>query len=174
MSRAVPGVGLGVDVHRFGGPGPLHLGGVSVPFELGLQGHSDGDVLCHAVADAILGASNLGDMGRHFPSADEQWRGAASLEFLRLVAEMIAGARLEIAGIDATVIAEAPRLGDRIDTMAEAMAEALGIDPTLLSVKVKSSDGLGLTGRGEGIAALAVARVEPRTSQAPPIPLGTE
>jgi len=155
----MPGVGLGVDVHRFGGPGPIWLGGVKIEHDSGLIGHSDGDVLCHAMADALLGAAGLGDLGELFPSSDERWRGASSLDLLRRVGGLLGTDRIEILGLDGTVIAEAPRLGPHRAEMVEAMARVLGLEPTLVSVKLKSSDGLGLTGRGEGIAALAVARV---------------
>lgn len=155
----MPGVGLGVDVHRFGGPGPIWLGGVKIEHDRGLIGHSDGDVLCHAMADALLGASGLGDLGELFPSTDERWRGASSLDLLRRVGGLLGADSIEILGLDGTVIAEAPRLGPHRTEMVEAMAGVLGLEPTLVSVKLKSSDGLGLTGRGEGIAALAVARV---------------
>jgi 2-C-methyl-D-erythritol 2,4-cyclodiphosphate synthase len=157
--RQIPGVGLGVDVHRFGGPGPVWLGGIEIEHSQGLLGHSDGDVLCHALADALLGASGLGDIGEHFPSSDDRWKGASSLDLLRRVGEMLAAEGLEVQGLDGTVVAEAPRLGPFRQAMAAQVAGVLGLDPTLVSVKVKSSDGLGLTGRGEGMAALAVARV---------------
>jgi 2-C-methyl-D-erythritol 2,4-cyclodiphosphate synthase len=146
-------------VHRFGGPGPIWLGGVKIEHEKGLIGHSDGDVLCHAMADALLGASGLGDLGELFPSGDDRWQGASSLDLLRRVAELLGSDGVEILGLDGTVIAEAPRLGPHRREMAEAMARVLAVEPVLVSVKLKSSDGLGLTGRGEGIAALAVARV---------------
>jgi 2-C-methyl-D-erythritol 4-phosphate cytidylyltransferase / 2-C-methyl-D-erythritol 2,4-cyclodiphosphate synthase len=155
----MPGVGLGVDVHRFGGPGPIWLGGVKIEHDRGLVGHSDGDVLCHAMADALLGASGLGDLGELFPSSDERWRGASSLDLLRQVGELLATEGVGILGLDGTVIAEAPRLGPHRRAMVEAMARVLALEPALVSVKLKSSDGLGLTGRGEGVAALAVARV---------------
>lgn len=146
-------------MHRFGGPGPIWLGGVKIEHEKGLIGHSDGDVLCHAMADALLGASGLGDLGELFPSGDDRWQGASSLDLLRRVAELLGSDGVEILGLDGTVIAEAPRLGPHRREMAEAMARVLAVEPVLVSVKLKSSDGLGLTGRGEGIAALAVARV---------------
>lgn len=146
-------------MHRFGGPGPIWLGGVKIEHEKGLIGHSDGDVLCHAMADALLGASGLGDLGELFPSGDDRWQGASSLDLLRRVAELLGSDGVEILGLDGTVIAEAPRLGPHRREMADAMARVLAVEPVLVSVKLKSSDGLGLTGRGEGIAALAVARV---------------
>jgi 2-C-methyl-D-erythritol 2,4-cyclodiphosphate synthase len=137
-----------VDVHRFGGPGPLLVGGVEINHSTGLLGHSDGDVLCHAVADALLGAAGLGYLGEHFPSSDERWRGASSLELLRLVGELLRGEGIEVQGLDGTVVAEAPRLGPYRLAMAQAMAGVLGLETALVSVKLKSSDGLGLTGRG--------------------------
>jgi 2-C-methyl-D-erythritol 4-phosphate cytidylyltransferase/2-C-methyl-D-erythritol 2,4-cyclodiphosphate synthase len=155
----MPGVGLGVDVHRFGGSGPIWLGGVRIAHDRGLIGHSDGDVLCHAMADALLGASGLGDLGELFPSSDDRWRGASSLDLLRQVGKLLGTEGVEILGLDGTVIAEAPRLGPHRSDMVAAMARVLGLEAALVSVKLKSSDGLGLTGRGEGIAALAVARV---------------
>lgn len=157
--RPIPGLGLGVDVHRFGGPGPLLLGGVEVSHDRGLVGHSDGDALCHAVADALLGAAGLGDLGEHFPSDEERWRGASSLLLLGLVGELLGEAGLLPLGIDSTVVCESPRLSPHRSAMAETMAGVLGLERDLVSVKIKSSDGLGLTGRGEGVAALAVARV---------------
>jgi 2-C-methyl-D-erythritol 2,4-cyclodiphosphate synthase len=137
----------------------LLVGGVEINHSTGLLGHSDGDVLCHAVADALLGAAGLGDLGEHFPSSDERWRGVSSLELLRLVGELLRGEGIEVQGLDGTVVAEAPRLGPYRLAMAQAMAGVLGLETALVSVKLKSSDGLGLTGRGEGMVALAVARV---------------
>ncbi|HVC39698.1 MAG TPA: 2-C-methyl-D-erythritol 2,4-cyclodiphosphate synthase [Candidatus Dormibacteraeota bacterium] len=162
-TRRLPGIGLGVDVHRFGGPGPLWLGGVEIEHSQGLLGHSDGDVLCHALADALLGASGLGDLGERFPSTDERWRGASSLDLLRQVGDLIQVEGIEVLGLDGTVIAEAPRLGPYRQAMAEAVCGVLRLASGAVSIKVKSSDGLGLTGRGEGVAALAVARVEAGT-----------
>ncbi|MHB1500104.1 MAG: 2-C-methyl-D-erythritol 2,4-cyclodiphosphate synthase [Candidatus Dormibacteria bacterium] len=157
--RRFPGVGLGVDIHRFGGQGPLILGGVEVPHSAGLVGHSDADVLCHAVADAVLGAAALGDLGEHFPSDDERWRGASSLDMLRRIVTLLPSRGLEVQGVDATVIAEAPRLATHRSRMEESLRLALKLPAGACSVKLKSSDGLGLTGRGEGMAALAVASV---------------
>jgi 2-C-methyl-D-erythritol 4-phosphate cytidylyltransferase/2-C-methyl-D-erythritol 2,4-cyclodiphosphate synthase len=164
--RHFPGVGLGVDVHRFGGGGPLMLGGVEVPHPQGLVGHSDADVLCHAVSDAVLGAAALGDMGEHFPAQDQRWRGASSLALLRMVVGMLEPLGLQVAGVDATVIAEAPRLGPHRERMEASLREALGLPLGGCSVKIKSSDGLGLTGRQEGMAALAVATVRESSSSA--------
>lgn len=157
--RDFPGVGLGIDVHRFGGPGPLRLGGVAVPHPTGLLGHSDGDVLLHAVADAVLGAAGLGDLGEHFPATDERWRGASSADLLARVRTMVGAAGLGVAGVDATVVAQEPHLQPFRGRMVEALATVIRCPPGLVSVKLKTSDGLGLTGRGEGVAALAVASV---------------
>lgn len=157
--RTFPGIGLGLDVHRFGGPGPLRLGGVDVDHHRGLIGHSDGDVLLHAIGDALLGAAGLGDLGEHFPPSEERWRGASSVDLLERVREMVSRAGLRVQGVDATVVAQEPRLQPYRLGMVDAVSRALGCPPEIISVKLKSSDGLGLTGRGEGVAALAVASV---------------
>ncbi|MHB1524736.1 MAG: 2-C-methyl-D-erythritol 2,4-cyclodiphosphate synthase [Candidatus Dormibacteria bacterium] len=167
-ARRIPGLGLGVDVHRFGGAGPIWVGGVEIAWEQGLVGHSDADVLCHAIADAILGAAGMGDLGEHFPSDDARWRGVASTVILAQVAAMLAPSGLLLQGVDGTVIAEAPRLAPHRREMVEVLSQVLGLPDGAVSVKLKSSDGLGLTGRGEGMAALAVASVtvaSPRTAQ---------
>lgn len=148
-------VGLGIDVHGFGGSGPLRLGGVTVPSSVGLVGHSDGDALCHAVADAILGAAGLPDLGHHFPSTDPATRGADSLEILRQVVALAAAAGWRLGNCDATVVAEAPRLAPHTPAMAAALATACRGDAASVVVKAKTSDGLGLVGRGEGVVALA-------------------
>ncbi len=159
--RSFPGIGLGLDVHRFGGPGPLRLGGVDVDHHTGLIGHSDADVLLHAIGDAVLGAAGLGDLGDHFPPTEERWRGASSVEFLGRIVEMVTRAGLRVQGVDATVVAQEPRLQPYRLGMVAAVARALGCSQEIVSVKLKTSDGLGLTGRGEGVAALAVASVGP-------------
>ena len=153
-------VGLGFDLHPTTPDRPLVLGGVTVPAERGLDGHSDADVLSHAVAEAMLGALALGDLGRHFPDSDPRYRGISSL---RLVAEVLAlvtarGGRL--VNVDATVIAQAPRLGPWLSEMAKRLAETLRVDPDRVSVKAKSPEGLGLLGREEGVAAMAVVNLE--------------
>jgi 2-C-methyl-D-erythritol 4-phosphate cytidylyltransferase/2-C-methyl-D-erythritol 2,4-cyclodiphosphate synthase len=152
-------VGTGFDVHRLEPGRPLRLGTVDVPHDKGLQGHSDGDCLAHAVCDALLGAAGLGDMGLLFPSADDRWRAASGHVFLEEVRRRLHGAGLRALNVDATVIAEAPRLGPHAAAMAAALAEALGLAASAVSVKIKSADGLGTIGRGEGIAAQAVALV---------------
>jgi len=148
-------VGQGYDVHPFAPDRPLVIGGVVIPHPQGLAGHSDADVLSHAVADALLGAAALGDLGQHFPS-DERWSDASSLEILAETARML-GAAWTISNVDATVVAEAPRLGPHRDEMRHNVANALGIDVEAVSVKATTTDGIGFAGRGEGIAAFAVA-----------------
>jgi 2-C-methyl-D-erythritol 2,4-cyclodiphosphate synthase len=146
-------VGIGYDSHRFGGPGPLVLGGVEVEHEHGLEGHSDADVLTHAVIDAVLGAAGLGDLGTHFPPTDERWRDADSRDLLRTVLGMIEGA---VTNVDATVICERPRLAPHRERMAANLTEVLGAP---VSVKATTNEGMGFTGRGEGIACVAVALI---------------
>jgi len=133
------------------------LGGVRVPYERGLEGHSDGDCLIHAVCDALLGAAGAGDMGRHFPSADARWKGAESMVFIAEVARLLATAGFAVENVDATLIAQAPHLAPYLDDMRDGIARALGLDSAAVSVKAKSTDGLGAVGRGEGIAAQVVA-----------------
>lgn len=151
-------IGFGFDVHALGPGRQLVLGGVTIPFDYGLVGHSDGDVLCHAVADALLGAAALGDLGDHWPATAES-EGASSLEFLTVVAGLLEEAGYEVANVDSTVVADGPRLAGRRDQMVKGIAGALRIDPVLVSVKATTTDGLGFTGRGEGIAAYAIATV---------------
>ncbi len=147
-------VGIGYDSHRFGADRPLLLGGVVIEHDAGLEGHSDADVLTHAVIDALLGAAGLGDLGTHFPPGEEQWRDADSLDLLRTVVGMIGG---PVANVDATVICEAPQLGPYRSEIERNLAETLGAP---VSVKATTNEGMGFVGRGEGIAALAVALVD--------------
>ncbi len=156
-------IGQGFDVHRFdeGGGDGFVLGGVCIPYHRGLLAHSDGDVLLHAVTDAVLGAAGLGDIGRHFPDTDPAWRGADSAALLTAVVERARDAGWVPMNVDATVIAQAPKLAPHIDAMRTATARALGIAPTLVNIKATTSEGLGFTGRGEGIAAMAVALLAP-------------
>ena len=157
-------VGLGYDVHRLFDGRPLVLGGVEIPFERGLLGHSDADVLAHACCDALLGAVAAGDLGRHFPDSDPRWKGASSLRLLERVAAIVAERGYAINNLDATIIAERPRLAPYVAEMAGRLAAALGLPVGAVSVKATTSDGLGAIGRGAGIAACAVATVVPRTS----------
>ena len=153
-------VGLGFDLHPVTADRPLLLGGVQVPAEFGLGGHSDADVLAHAVAEALLGALALGDLGRHFPDTDPRYRGIASLVLLRRVVELLGARGGRIANVDATVLAEAPRLAPFLPEMARRLADAMGLPVESVSVKAKNPEGLGLLGRREGIAAMAVVGVE--------------
>jgi len=153
-------VGIGLDVHPFAPGRRLMLGGVEVPHEAGLAGHSDGDVLLHAIMDALLGAAALGDIGQHFPSDDPQWKDADSRDLLRRVAAMVREAGHAVANIDATVIAERPRIAPHVEAMRRAVAGDLGVAVERVSVKATTTDRLGAIGRGEGIAALAVALLE--------------
>ena len=152
--------GIGYDVHRLEPGRPLWLGGVQVPFEAGLVGHSDGDVLIHALVDALLGAAGLGDIGAHFPSSDPQYRGVSSLYFLRYTATLLERHSWRVVNLDATIVAERPRLAPFAENMREAIAESLGLSQGQVNIKSKTSDGLGFTGRGEGIAAYAIATIE--------------
>lgn len=154
--------GIGYDIHRLAPDRRLVLGGVAIEHPKGLKGHSDGDVLVHAVMDALLGAGGLGDLGTHFPSTDPAYAGASSIELLRRVAALLSGAGLVAVSIDATVIAEAPRLAPHVAAMAERIAAAAGIDRGRVSVKATTNDGLGVLGTGEAMAALATALVEER------------
>lgn len=154
--------GIGYDIHRLAPDRRLVLGGVAIEHPKGLQGHSDGDVLVHAVMDALLGAGGLGDLGTHFPSTDPAHAGASSIGLLRRVAALLSGAGLVAVSIDATVIAEAPRLAAHVAEMRERIADAAGIDARRVSVKATTNDGLGVLGAGEAIAVLATALVEER------------
>jgi 2-C-methyl-D-erythritol 2,4-cyclodiphosphate synthase len=153
-------VGLGFDLHPLVAGRPLVLGGVTVPSELGLDGHSDADVLAHAVGEALLGALSLGDLGRHFPDTDPRWRGVSSLLLLGHVMGLVRDRSAVLLNVDATILAQAPRLASRLPEMADRLAEVLGIPVGRISVKAKSPEGLGLLGRREGIAAMAVVSLD--------------
>ena len=135
------------------------LGGVTIPFERGLLGHSDADAVCHAVTDAVLGAAAAGDIGRHFPDTDPQWKGASSLDLLRRAAAIVARARLRVQNVDVIVIAERPKLAPYVDAMRANLADALGVDVGQVSVKGKTNEGVGELGRGEAIAVHADRRL---------------
>lgn len=150
-------IGHGYDVHRLTEGRPLILGGVTVPYERGLLGHSDADVLAHAVMDALLGAAALGDIGGMFPDSDERWRGADSLRLLEQVTARLAENGWAIGNVDATVLAQAPKLAPHIPEMRRRLAAAMGIDVTQVSVKATTEEHLGFTGAGEGMACHAVA-----------------
>ena len=155
-----PRAGIGYDIHRLAADRRLVLGGVAIEHPTGLVGHSDGDVLLHALMDALLGAANLGDLGRHFPSDDPAYAGASSLGLLTRVGALIRGAGLAVASLDATVIAQAPRLAPHVGAMRDAIAGALGIESGRVSVKATTNDGLGAVGSGDAIAALAIALLD--------------
>ena len=149
-------VGQGVDAHPLVSGRPLVLGGVRVPFELGLDGHSDADVIAHAACDAVLGAAGLPDLGQHFPSADPRWEGASSIELCQAVAGLVAASGWSPVNLDVAVLCDQPRLGHLTGEMAANLAAALGLAPERVRVTAKATDGLGFCGRGEGIAATAV------------------
>ena len=155
-------IGHGYDVHPFEDGRPLVLGGVTIDSPRGLAGHSDGDPAVHALIDALLGAAALGDIGTHFPSSDEQWRGANSLNLLQQTATLIREAGYEVGNADVTVVAQTPRLAPHIAEMRQAIAGALRIEVERVSVKATTTDGLGAVGREEGVAAYAVALIEDR------------
>ncbi len=152
--------GFGFDLHPLVAGRPLVLGGVTVPSEVGLDGHSDADVLSHAIGEALLGALALGDLGRHFPDTDPRWRGVSSLLLLGHVIELVRDRGGRLVNVDATVLAQAPKLAPHLPEMAKRLSGVLGIPVEHVSVKAKSPEGLGLVGRREGIAAMAVVSVE--------------
>jgi 2-C-methyl-D-erythritol 2,4-cyclodiphosphate synthase len=151
--------GIGYDVHRFVADRPLVLGGVKIPHPLGLAGHSDADVLLHAIADALLGAAALGDIGRHFPPSDPRWKDADSRGLLAQVGALIANAGFRVVNLDATVIAEAPRISPHVEAMRASIGRCLGLPVDAISIKATTNEGMGFVGRGEGIAALAIATI---------------
>ena len=150
-------IGTGFDAHRFSDDVPLVLGGVDFPGERGLAGHSDGDVVAHALIDAVLGAAGRGDIGDLFPSADPQWRDASSLRLLQRAYEVVRSAGYELVNADCVLVGEEPRIAHVRDAMRARLAGALGVSPDRLAVRATTTDGLGFTGRGEGLAAHAVA-----------------
>ena len=161
-------IGMGYDVHRLTEGRKLVMGGVEIPYEKGLLGHSDADVLLHAVMDALLGAAALGDIGKHFPDTDPAYRGISSLKLLSCVGELLEENCFFIENIDATIIAQAPKMRPHIDTMRENIAKTLGIDISQVNVKATTEEGLGFTGNGEGISAQAVCLL------ASPVGVGSE
>lgn len=158
--RAAARVGIGYDSHRLVEPGPLLLGGVTIPYQRGLAGHSDADALAHALIDALLGAAGLGNIGRLFPDDDERWRGADSMQLLAETWRRVAAEGWQLGNVDATIITEAPRLGPYLDEMSARLGAVLGTEPDRVNVKAKTNEGMGFLGRGEGIAVLAVTVLE--------------
>jgi len=152
--------GIGYDAHRLVSGRKLILGGVKIPHPRGLEGHSDADVLSHAVADAVLGALGAGDIGKHFPNTEESIRGISSIEILRHAATIAAQKNARVVNVDATVLAEAPKISPHIAAMQEKIADALGVKANAISIKATTNEGLGAIGRSEGMAAIAVASVE--------------
>jgi 2-C-methyl-D-erythritol 2,4-cyclodiphosphate synthase len=152
-------IGIGYDSHIFADNRPLILGGVTIPFDKGLAGHSDADAVCHAITDAMLGAAALGDIGTHFPPSDPQWKNADSTELLRLANVVLDEAGYKIGNIDVTVICEAPKIGPHVTAMRERLAAVLGISVNQISIKGKTNEGMGWIGRGEGIATIATVMI---------------
>ena len=149
-------IGIGYDIHRLVEGRSLVLGGIDIPFEKGLLGHSDSDVLSHAICDALLGAAALGDIGTHFPDTDPRWAGASSLEFLAHAVKLITERGFTIANVDATIHAERPRLSPHVQGMRERLAAVLGIEIARLSIKAKTNEGLDSVGKGDAMAAQAI------------------
>ena len=160
-------VGIGYDLHRLVEDRELVLGGVKVKYHLGLDGHSDADVLLHALIDAMLGAAAMRDIGAHFPPDDEQYKGISSLELLKKTKEMLGRERWRVVNADSTIIAEEPKLASYIDRMRHNIAEVLGIPVSRISIKATTTEGLGVCGRGEGIAAQAVVLLEKSSHPGP-------
>lgn len=153
-------VGFGYDVHRFATGRKLIIGGVEIPHEKGLLGHSDADVLCHAIGDALLGAASLGDLGHYFPSSDEKFRNISSLIILNEICKLLDWSKLQIVNIDSTIVTEKPRISPYINQMKNNVAKNLNIKINQVSIKATTSDGLGFAGIGQGIAAYAVCLIE--------------
>ncbi len=160
MSATGLRVGTGYDIHRLERGLPLTLGGVKIAHHSGLRAHTDGDALAHAVGDAVLGALALGDLGTHFPDTDSRWRGASSLDLLAAIRTMAAERGARVVNVDATVIAEAPKIAPHVAAMQSNLGRALGIEAERVSVKATTNEGIGAIGRGEGIAAMAVVLLE--------------
>lgn len=152
--------GIGYDLHRLAEGRKLIVGGIELVFEKGSVGHSDGDVLSHAICDALLGAAGLGDIGKHFPDTDPKWKGASSLLFLEHVRDLLHERNLRIAHIDAIVVTEKPKLGPHFPKMREVLAESLGIVPDQINLKAKTNEGVDAVGRGEAIASHVIATLE--------------
>ena len=160
-NRRWPRVGIGYDVHRFAEGLPLVLGGVTIPHDRGLDGHSDADVLLHAVCDALLGAAGLGDIGQHFPPGEMKWKGVDSRELLRVCVAMIADAGWKPENIDASVVAEAPKVNPHVQAMRREIGIVTGLADDAIGIKATTNERMGFVGREEGIAAIAVAMIVP-------------
>ena len=164
VSRAVRTgrAGTGYDLHRLVAGRPLVVGGVTIPSDRGALGHSDADVVCHAITDAILGAAGFGDIGRHFPDTDPRWKDASSLDLLARAARMVAAEGFEVGNVDVTIVLETPKIRDHVDAMRRAVAASIGIDADRVSIKGKTNEGVDAVGRGEAIAAHAIALIRAR------------
>jgi 2-C-methyl-D-erythritol 2,4-cyclodiphosphate synthase len=152
--------GLGFDAHRFSHNRKLILGGIEIAYDRGLAGHSDADVVLHALADALLGAAALGDLGEHFPDSDPAWKGASSKTFIELILEMLTHDQWKICNLDVTIIAQVPKISPHRDVIRKSIAETLKLDESSVSVKATTTDTMGFTGREEGIAAIAVVLIQ--------------
>lgn len=152
-------IGFGYDVHKLVIDRPLILGGITIPYELGLLGHSDADVLVHAIMDALLGAAGEGDIGKHFPDTDEKFKGISSMELLKDVKKILEGKNFKINNIDSTIVAQKPKLANYIPQMVCNISSCLGVDKQKVNIKATTTEGLGFTGSGEGIAAYAVCTI---------------
>ena len=152
--------GIGYDIHRLAEGRKLILAGVEIPYSHGLEGHSDADVLSHAIADALLGALGAGDIGQHFPNTDESIRGISSIEILKRVAKLLTDKRAHVINVDATLIAEAPKIAPHVPAMRQKIADAIGTSESNVNVKATTNEKLGPIGRGEGMAAIAIATIE--------------
>jgi 2-C-methyl-D-erythritol 2,4-cyclodiphosphate synthase len=152
--------GIGYDIHRLAEGRKLILGGVEIPYSHGLEGHSDADVLSHAIADALLGALGAGDIGQHFPNTDESIRGISSIEILKRVTKFLTGKRARVINVDVTLIAEAPKIVPHVPEMRQKIADAIEVSESDVSVKATTNEKLGAIGRGEGMAAIAIATIE--------------
>ena len=157
-------IGMGYDVHKLVEGRPMIIGGVEIPYEFGLLGHSDADVLLHAISDALLGAAALGDIGKHFPDTDPAYKGISSIILLEKVGALLEENMFLIENIDATIIAQAPKMRPHIDTMRKNIADALKIDVSQVNVKATTEEGLGFTGSGEGISSQAICAIEKITN----------
>ena len=153
-------VGIGYDAHKFIDGRPLILGGVTIPYEKGLLGHSDADALCHAISDAILGAAVLGDMGKYFPDSDPQWKNADSLDMLKVCARMAQAKGWKVGNVDATIVCQKPKLAPYLVSMSQMIEETLGIGPDRVNVKAKTTEGMGFEGREEGLSVQAVVLIQ--------------
>lgn len=160
-------VGLGYDVHRLVEGRPLILGGVAIPYERGLEGHSDADVLLHALMDALLGAAGLGDIGTYFPPSDDAYKGADSLELLSQVVDLLRQEGYRPVNVDMTLLAEQPKIGPYVQAMKAKISDVLGVPPRRVGIKATTNEGMGFVGRGQGMAALAVALITPTALDTP-------